>query len=99
MCALAYVIFFLYLCTLFVYYADYVMKKTWLILLFAFALCACKHTQQETHVSDIFLNAQYGDTHAISEWAGRHWEIFGNANTPENEKTQPYKLNISWLSN
>lgn len=61
------------------------MKKTWLILLFAFVLCACKHTQPETHVADIFLNAQYGDTHAISEWADRHWEIFGNANTPEFE--------------
>lgn len=61
------------------------MKKTCLILLFAFALCACKHTQPETHVSDIFVNAQYGENHAMSEWAGRHWELFGNEYTPDFE--------------
>ena len=44
-----------------------------------------KVKQPETHVSDIFLNAQYGDTHAISDWAGRHWEIFGNAASPDFE--------------
>lgn len=61
------------------------MKETWYILIFTLALCSCKHTKPETHVSDIFNNAQYGETHAVSEWAGRHWEIFGNDTTRDFE--------------
>ncbi len=31
----------------------------------------------ETSVLDIISNAQYGENHASSEWAGRNWEFFG----------------------
>ncbi len=38
------------------------MKGTWYILIFALALCSCKHTKPETHVS------------ALIGWAAEHFE-------------------------
>ena len=61
------------------------MKRTWYIFLFALALCSCKQTTSKTHLLDIFKTAHYGENHAVSVWAGRDWELFGNDTTPDFE--------------
>lgn len=63
------------------------MKKFCYIIAFAVAICSChclrpeapiSDVPPETHVADIFRNAQYGREHASSEWAGRFWEIYNS---------------------
>ncbi len=63
------------------------MKKFCYILVLAVAICSCKHPQPEapiadpqpeTHVADLFHNAQYGGGHASSEWVGRFWEVYNS---------------------
>ena len=65
------------------------MKKFCYIIVFAVAICCCNRPQPEapiadiqpeTHIADLFRNAQYGGGRASSEWAGRFWEIY-NADT------------------
>lgn len=53
------------------------MKRFYFLITFALALIACNKPQDNPSVLDIITNAQYGETHAISLWAGRSWEFFG----------------------
>ena len=58
------------------------MKRLLCILFAALSLIACQDTKQTSSVLDIISNAQYGDTHACSEWADRYWEVFGKPQSP-----------------
>lgn len=50
----------------------------------AFASCGKRSvTQEKSSILDIVANAQYGETHAFSEWHGRYWEVFGHRGDPE----------------
>ena len=49
------------------------------VLAITFASCGKGNSKQEqVSVFGIVDNAQYGETHAFSEWHGRYWEVFGN---------------------
>ena len=44
----------------------------------AFASCGKGSvTQEKSSILDIVDNAQYGESHAFSEWHGQYWEVYG----------------------
>lgn len=55
------------------------MKRLLYVFFAALLFCACTKSEQtlSPSVLDIITNAQYGDTHACSEWANLYWEVFG----------------------
>lgn len=61
------------------------MQRLLYILFAVLILGSCTKPKQtpESSVLDIISNAQYGDTHACSNWANRFWEVFGTPQSPD----------------
>lgn len=54
-----------------------------LIAALSIMFASCRNPKGDNpHLLDIVANAQYGETHAYSEWHGRYWELFQSKADP-----------------
>lgn len=70
------------------------MKKIlYYIIVLTFAACKTTYKQQENlSILQIIDSAQYGRTHAFSEWQGMYWEVF----VPDDSATHFEALEASY---
>jgi hypothetical protein len=67
-----------------------------LTIVFTIRLASCENVKRSSpHLFEIIANAQYGETHAYSEWCGRYWEVFQSKDDPNNFCASTTRISIS----